>query len=205
MKFLNSMLFFTLIVSSSNSYPVEITPLFGLRGGGEFTDNDTEQTHTVESTDVYGFIIGLPYERDKQLELYYSHQSSNIRSVNLTTLATPSGSTDIPLSIDYLHFGGTAPISDEGSYKTYVSGGLGFTYLSPDLSGLESDLRASFSIGIGLKYPLSKNIAVRLETRGLATLFNSNATLFCNGGCSLSVNGSLFTQAEVFAGLAFRF
>ncbi|MCK4675295.1 MAG: hypothetical protein KAT61_05230, partial [Gammaproteobacteria bacterium] len=70
---------------------------------------------------------------------------------------------------------------------------------------LQSDLRASFSIGIGLKWPVTKNIALRLETRGLATLFNSNAALFCNGGCSLSVNGSLFIQTEVFSGLAVRF
>jgi len=69
----------------------------------------------------------------------------------------------------------------------------------------QSDLRASFSIGVGLLWPLSKTIALRLETRGLATLFNSNSALFCHGGCSLSINGSLFFQAEVFAGLAIRF
>lgn len=204
MKIFKNLLFITLFVSSADCYSVEITPLLGYRGGGEFIDTDTQQKHTVVSSDVYGLIIGLPYERGKQLELYYSHQSSDIRSVNLT-LPTPTGSVDIPLSIDYLHIGGTAPIADEKNYKTFVSGGLGFTYLSPDLSGLQSDLRASFSIGIGLKYPVSENIALRLEARGLGTLFNSNATLFCNGGCALSVNGSLFVQAEVFAGLAVRF
>lgn len=204
MKIFKNLLFITLFVSSADCYSVEITPLLGYRGGGEFIDTDTQQKHTVVSSDVYGLIIGLPYERGKQLELYYSHQSSDIRSVNLT-LPTPTGSVDIPLSIDYLHIGGTAPIDDEKNYKTFVSGGLGFTYLSPDLSGLQSDLRASFSIGIGLKYPVSENIALRLEARGLGTLFNSNATLFCNGGCALSVNGSLFVQAEVFAGLAVRF
>lgn len=204
MKKLKNLLIVTLFVSSAGSYAVEVTPLYGYRGGGEFIDNDTQQKHTVQSSEMYGFIIGFPYERGKDWEIYYSHQSSDIRSVNLTQPATTS-TADIPLTIDYLHIGGTAPISEENKLKTFVSGGVGFTYLSPDFSGFQSDLRASLSIGIGLKYFLSENIAVRLEARGLGTLFNSNAALFCNGGCSLSVNGSLFTQIEAFAGLAFRF
>ncbi len=191
---------------SSNSSAVEITPLIGYRNGGEFVDTVTNQQYTVESSDVYGLILSWPYKKGQDLEIYYSHQSSRLKSVNvdIPTL-TVASIIDIPLTIDYLHIGGTAPITDEGPVKTFVNGGLGFAYLSPGISELQSDLRASFSIGIGLKYPFTKNIALRLETRGLATLFNSNSALFCNGGCSLSVNGSLFWQAEVSAGLAIKF
>ena len=189
---------------STNISAVEVTPLLGYRGGGEFVDFDTNKKHTVDSSDVYGLILGWPYEKGKSIEVYYSHQSSKLRSVNVT-IPTITSTTDISLTIDYLHIGGTAPISDEGNIDTFVSGGLGFAYLSPDLAGLQSDLRASFSLGVGMKIPISKNIAFRLETRALATLFNSNSALFCNGGCSLSVNGSLFWQGEVFAGLAIKF
>jgi opacity protein-like surface antigen len=189
---------------SSNSSAVEIIPLIGYRNGGEFIDIESNKKHTIESSDMYGLILSWPIEKGQYLEIYYSHQSSKLRSVDVT-LPTIASTTDIPLTVDYLHIGGTAPITDEGPVKTFVTGGLGFAYLSPDLSGLQSDLRASFSIGIGLKYPFTKNIALRLETRGLATLFNSNSALFCNGGCSLTVNGSLFWQAEVFAGLAIKF
>ena len=205
MKILIKISLITLLFISGNSYAVEITPLLGYRGGGEFIDTDTGQKHTINSSEAYGLIIGFPYQRGEQIEIYYSHQSSDLNSVNIEIPTVTSSNTDIPLSIDYLHIGGTTPIYDEENLKTFLSGGLGFTYLSPDLSGLQSDLRASFSIGIGLKWPVTKNMALRLETRGLATLFNSNAALFCNGGCSLTVNGSLFFQAEVFAGLAVRF
>ncbi len=205
MKILIKISLITLLFISGNSYAVEITPLLGYRGGGEFIDTDTGQKHTINSSEIYGLIIGFPYQRGEQIEIYYSHQSSDLNSVNIDIPAVTTGNTDIPLSIDYLHIGGTTPIYDEENLKTFLSGGLGFTYLSPDLRGLQSDLRASFSIGIGLKWPVTKNMALRLETRGLATLFNSNAALFCNGGCSLTVNGSLFFQAEVFAGLAVRF
>jgi len=204
MNIFKHLLLLTLLSFSSAGYSVEITPLLGLRGGGDFVDTETNKKHTVVSSEAYGVIIGFPYEKGKTIEVYYSHQSSDINSVDVNTAST-TGIVDIPLTIDYLHIGGTTPISQSDNLNTFVSGGLGFTYLSPDLNGLQSDLRASFSIGVGLKWPVSKNIALRLETRGLATLYNSNSALFCNGGCSLSVNGSLFIQAEIFAGLAIKF
>ena len=197
--FLISILFF-----STNVSAIEITPLVGHRNGGDFVDTETDITHTIEGSEMYGLIIGWPLDKNHDMEIYYSHQSSKLKSVNVT-IPTIASTTDIPLTVDYLHIGGTAPITDTGPVLTFVTGGLGFAYLSPDISGLQSDLRASFSIGLGLKYLFTENIALRLETRGLATLFNSNSALFCNGGCSLSVNGSLFWQAEVFAGIGFKF
>ena len=203
-KVFNRILLASLLSFSANSYSVEIAPLLGYRGGGDFIDYTTDQKHTITSSDIYGVLLSFPYEYGKTLEVYYSHQSSDLRSINIT-LPSPTNNADIPLSIDYLHIGGTAPISSESDLKTFISGGLGFTYLSPDFTGLESDLRPSLSIGIGLKYPLSRNVAFRLETRGLATMFNNNSSIFCSGGCTIKVDGNLFLQGEVFAGLAFRF
>lgn len=193
-----------LMLLGANSYSAEITPLLGYRGGGEFIDGTTNKKHTIVSSEIYGLIVSWPYERGKTYEIYYSHQSSDLNSISVT-VPSPTGTADIPLTIDYLHFGGTAPISSEKDLQTFVSGGLGFTYLSPDFTGAQSDLRASFSIGVGLKYPITERIAFRLETRGLATLFNNNSAIFCSGGCAIQINGNLFLQGEVFAGVAFRF
>lgn len=204
MKTHNRILLATLLTFSVNSYSVEITPLLGYRGGGEFIDSVNNKQHTIVPSDIYGLIIGFPYERGKNIEVYYSHQSSELKSVDVSVPSLPT-TTDIPLSIDYLHIGGTAPISETRDLKTFVTGGVGFTYLSPDLSGAQSDLRASLSIGVGLKWPVTEKFAIRLETRGLATMFNNNSAIFCNGGCSLSVNGSFFLQGEVFAGASFSF
>jgi len=204
MKTLNRSLLFALLFFSTNLYSVEVIPLLGFRGGGEFIDNTNNQRHTLESSEIYGLILSWPYERGKNIEVYYSHQSTQLNSIS-TTEPAPNDVVNIPITIDYLHVGGTAPISDEEKLKTFVTGGLGFTYSSPDYSGAQSDLRASFSIGIGLKWPMTERIALRLETRGLATLYNNNSAIFCNGGCSLSVNGNLFLQGEVFAGLGFTF
>ncbi len=202
MRILNKIFFASLLFFSANSHSVEVTPLLGFRGGGEFIDTTNNKKHMLASSDIYGFLVSLPYEYGKTLELYYSHQSTDLRSINTTA---PANNIDIPLRLDYLHFGGTTPISDINNIKTFISGGLGFTYLSPDFSNAQTDIRTSVSIGIGLKWPVTKKIALRLETRGLATLFNNNSAILCSGGCTVQVNGNFFFQGEVFAGLTFKF
>ncbi len=204
MKIITTAVFSSLLFFSASSYSVEVIPLFGFRGGGEFVDVQTNKKHILESAEMYGLILSFPYERGKTIEVYYSHQATQLNSLTLTTPA-PTGIVNIPITIDYLHFGGTAPISDNKDFKTFVSGGLGFTYMSPDFPDSQSDLRASLSIGIGLKWPITEKIALRLETRGLATLYNNNSAIFCNGGCTIKVNGNFFMQGEVFAGLGFSF
>ncbi len=206
MRTINTVIFLSLLFFSASSYSVEIIPLFGFRGGGEFIDVQTDKKHTLEASDVYGLILSFPYERGKTFEVYYSHQSTQLNSLTLTTPApVPANNINIPITIDYLHFGGTAPISENKNLKTFVSGGIGFTYLSPDFPDSQSDLRASLSIGVGLKWPITDRIALRLETRGLATLYNNNSAIFCNGGCTIKVNGNFFMQGEVSAGLGFSF
>ena len=206
MKLFKKLLFFTLLLFSTHGHSVEITALLGYRGGGEFIDETSATKYEIASSDIYGLLISFPYERGKTYELYYSHQSSELGTTDISLPpVAPATVGEIPFNIDYLHLGGTAPIIDEKKLKTFLSGGLGFTYLRPDISGVESDLRLSLSIGLGLKYLLTERIALRLETRGLATLFNNNSVLLCNGGCSLTVSGNFFLQTEVFAGVAFRF
>ena len=198
-------LFFITSLISTDCYSLELTPLIGYRGGGEFIDGVTDKKHIIISSRTYGFIIADEnYGKGKSFELYYSHQTSDLNSINVT-LPASSNNENIPLTIDYLHLGGTTPISNKDDIKSFVSGGLGFTYLSPDFTGLQSDLRASMSIGIGLKWPIKNNISLRIETRGLATFFNNNSSIFCSGGCTIRVSGNFFLQGEVFAGLIFKF
>ena len=204
MKIINKLVFVSLLFFSTGSYSVEIIPLLGFRGGGEFIDDVTDKKHTLESSEIYGLILSFPYEHGKTIEIYYSHQSTQLNSISISEPA-PNDTVNIPLTIDYLHFGGTAPIVADKNLQTFVTGGLGFTYLSPDYTGAQSDLRASFSIGLGLRWPITDLISLRLETRGLATLYNNNSAIFCSGGCAISVNGNLFLQGEVFAGLGFTF
>jgi len=204
MKNINITVLASLLLFSTSSYSVEIIPLLSFRSGGEFVDNSTNKKHTLDNSEAYGLIFSFPYERGKTLEIYFSHQATQLNSISVSAPA-PNNSVNIPVMIDYLHFGGTTPISDGKKLKTFVSGGLGFTYLKPDFTDAQSDFRPSLSIGLGLKWPITQKIALRLETRGLATLYNNNSAIFCSGGCAISVNGSLVLQGEVFVGLGFSF
>ncbi len=196
-----------LLLCSQSINALEFTPLLGYRGGGEFIDIESEKKYTTSSSGTFGFIIGgEPYDRGKRFEMYFSQQSTDIKSISLPPSGpTPQQTANVPLKISYLHFGGTAPISDEQKIKTFVSGGLGFTYLSPNFPELESDLLASLSLGLGMRMPMTDRIDFRLETRLLATLVNNNSAILCSGGCTIRVNGSAFYQGEIFAAVAFRF
>ena len=193
------------LLISTQVTAAEITPLLGYRTGGDVINTTTDKKHSADSSSIYGVIIGSErFDGGKRYELYYSHQSTDFSSVDIGT-ANPTGA-DLPLTIDYLHIGGTAPISEDELLKTFVSGGLGISYLSPDLAGLESEMRASLSLGIGVRWPMSERVSLRLETRLLATLFNNNASIFCsNGACDFSVSGNYFTQYEAFAGVSIGF
>lgn len=186
---------------------LELTPFAGYRGGGEVIDASTDTRHRLDSSSLAGLLVSAPYERGKTLELYYSRQHTAVRSVMISPTPAPYAPSPqaLALTIDYLHLGGAVPIEKGKHLQTFVSGGLGFTRLKPGVSGLDTELRASLSVGLGLRLPVGEHLALRLESRVLATLFQNNASLFCNGGCTLKVNGNFFYQGEVFAGLAIRF
>ena len=47
MKTLTKLLLVSTLLFSANSYSVEITPLLGFRGGGEFIDTTNGKRHTI--------------------------------------------------------------------------------------------------------------------------------------------------------------
>jgi hypothetical protein len=59
--------------------------------------------------------------------------------------------------------------------------------------------------GFGYMVPLAKYVALKVETRGYATLVDSTGGFFCSGGCVVQIKGTTFTQGEVMAGISARF
>ena len=72
-------------------------------------------------------------------------------------------------SISYVHLGGLNYFQGQLDKGPYVAGGLGITYLSPNLQGTSSRVRASMNVGIGYQFPLGKSLALRTEMRGYLT------------------------------------
>lgn len=178
----------------------EVSLLYGTQGGGNLEHVDTDSTLKMAEEPVRALIIGTPLNDYQELELLYSRQKTRLR--DSSAVADESLSS---LDIHYLHLGGTVVSEPVVDWQGFLSGGLGFTHFSPLPSGVESETRASMSLGLGARWMPTRRVGLRLETRWYGTLFNSNTRIFCSGGCEMRVSGDLLSQYSVMGGVVFRF
>ncbi len=193
-------LFFTMTLQAKT----EITPIFGYRFGGEFTDITAVSKLKVTDDNIAGFLVSFDKDARAQYEFLYSHQSSRLK-----TNASVGNNILFDMDIDYIQIGGTAlwpelwpELRHQDKVTPFLAGGLGLTHMSPDISGSDSATRFSFNIGGGLKWFLNDRIGIRLEVRAYGTLFDNGSAIFCsNGNCDISVTGNLFSQFETNIGV----
>lgn len=180
-----------------------ITLYGGFRDGGSFTDVNTGQNLRLEGSGSGAISLDLALDASRQWQWYLSHQSTTLVIASAAT-PTPLGSS-LPLTVTYLHFGGTFFFDGPVGQGPYVVGGLGATLFRPGLGGLSDELRASMNLGLGYQVPLGEHVALRFEARGYFTAVNSNGGLFCSGGCVIYIKGDAVTQGELQLGLSFRY
>ncbi|GIL05464.1 MAG: outer membrane protein [Betaproteobacteria bacterium] len=170
----------------------------GWRAGGGFEDSATREQLRLGDRGAASLAIDFGIDGARQLELFVSRQRTQ-----LETLAT--GAQPFPLTVTYLHVGGTNFFEGPIGRGPYVVGGLGTTIFAPGLDGFRSETRPSLAVGVGYLLPLTGPLALRVELRGYATLVNSSGGLFCSGGCVLTIRGDSLTQGEVLIGVGARF
>jgi opacity protein-like surface antigen len=175
--------------------------------GGHFRwsdpGTDTGTGSTVSLTDHGAFAVTADLRADEgsQYELFYSREATDL-----------SGRPGVPrtrLTVEYLHLGGTLLLDDEPQIKPYIVGGLGATRFTPGEQG-NTDTRFSASLGLGLRWPVTRHFSVRLEGRGLVTLVNQDTAVFCRSDqngllCRVRGSGQTFLQGEFLAGAAWAF
>jgi hypothetical protein len=176
-------------------------PFAGYRFGGRFAVTDTSSRASAADRVSYGVALDVATDERTQYELFYSRQSTSLGP----PAEGPTGTV-----IEYLHVGGTVLVSDSQRFQPYILGTLGATRFSPDSPLGRDTIDFSLSFGGGLRIPLNNHLAVRLEARGFATFFKTNANVFCrsdqNGGvCLIHGSGSAFFQGDALAGLAYTF
>ena len=177
-----------------------VTVYGGYRGGGSFTDANTEQGLKLESNGAVSLALDLPCDKARQYQIFASYQRTNLSE----DTGAFSGSNRLPMDIYYLHVGGTFFWDGEVGKGAYVVGGLGATLFNPG-QGYKSELYPSINIGVGYQWPLGNTLAVRVEARGYGTLVNSSSGVFCSGGCVVSIKGDSVGQGELMLGLSTRF
>lgn len=173
------------------------------RGGGSFTDAASGASLSFESSAAGALSLDLPLDGSRQWQLYLSHQRTELEAAPAG--APGAAASPWPLTVTYLHIGGTSFFQGPVGQGPYVVGGLGATVFSPGQSGYSNEIRPSMNLGIGYQWPLAERLALRLEARGYVTLVNSSGGLFCSGGCVLVLEGDTVTQGEVQLGLSYRF
>ena len=196
-------IFFPLAAIAGN---YEITPFAGYTWGGEFTDSVTGTTLNVDETDNYGVMldinmVDIKQEEQSQIELYFSHQATKLR----TDSGLFTGNPLFNLDINYYHIGGTYG-ADLGKVRPFLVGTLGVTYMDPQGPGLNSLTKFSLSLGGGVKLFATDHVGLRLEGRWFGTLFNGSGSAFCTDEkCAINVQGDLFSQFVANAGLIIAF
>ena len=107
-----------------------------------------------------------------------------------------------------LQLGGTY-LFDANGVRPFLAMTLGGTHMKVDSDTGDSDTFVSGSIGMGFKFREGERLGFRLEGRLHGVFVSSNTDLFCYTGpdgsvCAAQIEGSMFSQFEVFAGVIFR-
>jgi len=196
-----SLLLMLIPLSARAEWGVELTPFAGYRFGGGFEDNTTGANLDAAASGSVGLILGVPDTHERQYELLYSFQRTELKGGGISGDVAPFG-----LDIHYLQIGGTYQLSAE-KVRPFLSGGLGMTLFAPDKPGLSSKVYFSLSLGGGVRIPLSNRVGLRFEGRGYLTILPENTQIFCvsSGGaaCAVRVQGDVFGQVELLTGIYF--
>jgi hypothetical protein len=174
--------------------------------GGRFRWEDGGAMGTGSSVSLadhgaFALAADLLADEGTQYELFYSREATDLRG--------NAGFPRTRVTVEYLHLGGTVLLDDERDIRPYMVGGLGVARLTPGEQA-SADTRFSASLGLGLRWPLTRHFSVRLEGRGLVTLVNPNAAVFCRSDqngllCRIQGSGRTFIQGEFLAGVAWAF
>lgn len=184
----------------------EIMPLGGYRAGGSFRDTSIDAHRGIREHASFGVALDLGRSPDTQWELTFTRQDTTIE-------ARPGASASGPLDlrIDYLQLGGTYFWSANGrsGLAPYVVGGLGITRFSPLHAGLDDRIKPSLNVGLGLRIPVAKRVALRIEARSYVTLLDTDSSIFCKSdsieaACTIEARTKGLWQFEGLIGIAFR-
>jgi opacity protein-like surface antigen len=180
---------------------IDITPFYGYRFGGEFTDADTGAQYDIRDSPAWGGMLDIPLSKSSQVEFYYSRQETELQLED-----DLFGSTKLfDLDVDYYHLGGTL-VLPEGPWQPFVVTTFGVTYLAPDAPGTDSLTDFSLGFGGGVRFVPTEHFSLYFAGRGLITFMEGNVVYRSESGATtVKIHSDGFWQFELQAGLTFAF
>jgi opacity protein-like surface antigen len=167
----------------------EITPFAGFMAGGSFEEPTNGNELDVEDDASYGVFFNLVADvPERQYELFYTKQSSVVE-----------GGVPLDLDVQYLQIGGTVGYPQTRHVIPYFGATVGAARFTPDLPGLDDETKLSFSVGGGVRFPITDHIGIRFDARAFITLLEDDTEIFCvseppSGACSIKPKSDTFLQ-----------
>jgi hypothetical protein len=179
----------------------ELTPFGGYRYGGTLYASESDLFNydaDIASSANFGVNFGIPIvDNGMKLELMVNRQDTHFKAGS--GLFEPNLNLG-DVAITYYHGGLMIPFGDPRNVTPFVVVSAGVANLDPDIAGVSAENRFSASAGIGVKVPINRNLAFRVEARGYYTSVSDNE---CSR-CYYDSNRDLY-QGETNVGLSLRF
>ena len=178
---------------------IEITPVIGFRGGGQFSEKTSADQMKFDEGPVAGLILAFDMDGRSFIELSFMHQQTEMFPKRD---GSPLTSFD-KVYINDVQLGGHYMWEKKGPFKPFIRGSLGFTQFDPASPDTDDEINFSFALGGGAKTYFSKHIGLRLDGRALFSTLGSGEQ-FCTSTC-MDVSGTIVLQIEATVGLIFAF
>ena len=121
--------------------------------------------------------------------MFYVRQSTKVK-----------GFEPFDMDVEYLQFGGTVsyPDAEYTHVIPYIGMTVGAARFSPDGAGLDDETKFAFTLGGGLRVPITQRFGVRLDLRAFGTVLSSEGDIFCvssaGATCRIKAKGDFLLQ-----------
>lgn len=169
---------------------VEFAPLAGYRFGGDLFELATNRPVDVDGAPVVGGAVNVDMGAGLSFEAVFSHQQAYVD--------TPGGPFGPParwsVVVDHWLAGGRQEFGT-GRARPFLSGLLGLTRYGADG---DDEFRFTVAAGGGVKLPVHRRFAVRLDSRLFTTFVDAEArAVACaSGACFVGLDVNVAWQVE---------
>jgi len=170
---------------------VEVAPFLGFQYGGSLA-TPSGRNAAIDVGLQYGATLDVAIAPSWSVELLFARQESELASAPRLGVAVER------------YMAGAREEKEVGRARFLGVALLGLTRLVPH--GLGADERFTLALGLGLRWPLTKHLGVRADTRGYYAIVSSAGGTACvNGACLLVFGSSGVWQGDLTAALAWTF
>jgi hypothetical protein len=187
----------------------ELTPFVGYETNGSYPLNPTSPLVTVNNLRIdgapsFGTFIDYSVTHNAQFEFMWDrNQTTYSDQQSFGGPYTKAFDSDV----DQYQFGGLYMLlSREHRIRPYVAGSVGFTH-EFNSGQTPNRLDFAYSIGGGVKYELSRHLALRGDARFMPTYANSSLAQYCDPffGCYTAKVSQYQNRGNFVAGIVIRF